>query len=397
MNDSRNGFKAIDIRDRNLKEIKIGILGYGFMGKMHSTAYTKIPMQTDRAPAKPVLVAMCGRDEQKVREIALRFGYQGYYTKWEDLVADPEIEVFDNSGPDYMHCEPCLAAAEANKHIVCEKPFAVTVAEARSMVEAVKRAKVKNLCGFNYRFIPAVRLARHLIEKGVLGTLYSFNGKYLQEWGHNPQTPIEDVWYARGKGTGVMFGIGSHLLDAARYLIGEVATVTGKVKTFNNKRPNAKGTLKDAPADELNAGIVEFENGCVGLLEASAISTGRKNFLSWEVTGSRGSLSFNLEDLNHLQVYLDRGALEEVNGFSNVSVTASLHPYYNMAWAPGHNIGWENAIIYELFHFIDAVANDKPIGPDAATFEDGYKVQYLMELIKQSSLEGRRLEVDYTL
>jgi predicted dehydrogenase len=182
-----------------------------------------------------------------------------------------------------------------------------------------------------------------------------------------------------------------------RYLIGEVATVSGKAKTFNNKRPDRKGTLQDTPADELDAALIEFENGCVGILEASAISTGRKNFLSWEISGSRGSLAFNLEDLNHLQVYLDGGAMEEVKGFSNVSVTESLHPYFHMAWAPGHNIGWENAIIYELFHFIDAVANDKPIGPDAATFEDGYKVQYLMELIKQSSREGRRLEVDYKL
>ena len=397
MSEGRKNFKAIEPRQRNLKEVGIGILGYGFMGKMHSTAYVKIPFQTDTAPARPVLVAMCGRDEKKVREVALRYGYQGYYTQWENLVTDPNIDVFDNSGPDSLHCEPCVAAAEAGKHVVCEKPFAVTVAEARSMVEAVRRAKVKNLCGFNYRFIPAVRLARHLIQKGVLGTLYSFNGKYLQEWGHNPKTPVEDVWYTRGKGTGVMLGIGSHLLDVARYLVGEVTTVMGKVKTHNTKRPNKAGKLEDAPADELDAGIVEFENGCVGILEASAISTGRKNYMSWEISGSRGSVAFNLEDLNHLQVYLDEGAMQEVMGFSNVSVTESLHPYANMAWAPGHNIGWESAIIYELFHFIDAVANDTPVGPDAATFEDGFKNQYLMELLKQASREGKKLEVDYQL
>lgn len=186
-----------------------------------------------------------------------------------------------------------------------------------------------------------------------------------------------------------MLGIGSHLLDIARYLVGEVATVMGKVKTHNTKRPNK--------ADELDAGIVEFENGCVGILEASAISTGRKNFMSWEISGSRGSVVFNLEDLNRLQVYLDEGAMQEVKGFSNVSVTESFHPYYKMAWAPGHNIGWESAIIYELYHFIDAVVNDKPVGPEAATFEDGFKNQYLMELLKQSSREGKRLEVDYRL
>lgn len=387
----------IDPRARKLREIGIGILGYGFMGKMHSTAYIKMPFQTGWAPARPVLVAMCGRNEEKVREMALRYGYQGYYTRWQDLAADPAIEIFDNSGPDYMHCDPCIAAAEAQKHIVCEKPLAVTAAEAKRMALAVRKAGVKNMCGFNYRFIPAVRLARQLIEQGAIGRISSFNGKYLQEWGHDPRTPLENVWYTAGKRTGVMLGIGCHLLDIARYLMGEVTAVTGTVKTFNTRRKNLKGAEEEITADELDAGLLEFESGALGIIEASAISTGRKNSLAFEISGSRGSLAFNLEDLNHLQVYIDDGEEKDIPGFRNVSVTEFHHPYAQMAWAPGHNVGWETAIIHELFHFVDAVANDKPVGPDAATFEDGYKVQYLMEALKESSAAGKKLKVEYGL
>ena len=385
----------IDPKTRKLREIGIGMLGYGFMGKMHSTAYIKIPFQTDWAPAKPVLVAMCGRNEEKVRNAALRYGYQGYYTRWQDLVSDPKIEIFDNCGPDFMHCDPCIAAAEAMKHIVCEKPFAVTTEDARRIVLAVRKAGVKNMCGFNYRFIPAIRLARQLIEQGVIGQVCSFNGKYLQEWGHDPRTPLEQVWYTAGKRTGVMLGIGSHLLDLARYLVGEVNAVTGKVKTFNTRRKNLKGLEEEITTDELDAGILEFQNGAVGIIQASAISTGRKNFLAWEITGSKGSLVFNLEDLNHLQVYAEDTESKDIPGFRNVSVTEFHHPYAKMAWAPGHIVGWETAIIYELFHFVDAVVNDKPIGPDAATFEDGYKVQYLMDALKESSEAGKKLKVEY--
>jgi predicted dehydrogenase len=383
--------------ERGLREIGIGILGYGFMGKMHSTAYSKMPFQTGRAPAKPKLVAMCGRNEQKVREVALRYGYQGFYTRWQDLVEDPDIEIFDNSGPDFLHCDPCIAAAQAKKHVICEKPLAVTADEAKRMALAARKAGVKSLCGFNYRFIPAVRLARQLIEQGVIGRISSFNGRYLQEWGHDPATPVENVWYTAGKRTGVMLGIGSHLLDLARHLMGEVTSVTGAVRTFNNRRKNLAGVEEEITADELDAGILEFESGALGIIESSAISTGRKNFLTFEISGSKGSLVFNLEDLNHLKVYVEGGADKDIPGFRDVSVTEFHHPFAQMAWAPGHNVGWETAIIYELFHFVDALVNDRPVGPDAATFEDGYKVQYLMEALKESSRVGKKLKVEYGL
>lgn len=387
----------IDPAERNLREVGIGVLGYGFMGKMHSTAYIKMPFQTAWAPARPALVAMCGRSADKVRDVALRYGYQGYYTRWQDLVADPSVEIFDNCSPDFMHCDPCIAAAEAKKHVLCEKPLAVTAEEAKRMARAVKKAGVKNLCGFNYRFIPAVRLAHQLIARGALGRISCFNGRYLQEWGHDPHTPLENVWYTAGKRTGVMLGIGSHLLDLARFLMGEVTAVTGAVKTVNTRRRNLKGVEEEIGADELNAGLLEFENGALGVIQASAISTGRKNFLSFEISGSRGSIAFNLEDLNHLQVYIDDEKDKEIPGFRNVSVTEFDHPLAQMAWAPGHNVGWETAVIYELFHFVDAVVNDKPVGPEGATLEDGYKVQYLMEALKQSAAEGKKRMVEYGL
>jgi predicted dehydrogenase len=389
------GFHEIDYESADLRRVGIGVLGYGFMGKTHSNAFLKVPYLYETSPAYPELIALCGRDKSRVEETAKMFRYKGYYTDWRRLVEDPRIEIFDNCAPDNLHHEPAIAAARNGKHVICEKPLAMTVDEARQMLKAVKSAKVKHMCCHNYRFIPAVRLARQLIENGALGQIYQFRARYLQEPGHDPAEVTDNVWYASGTRSGVLLGIGSHIIDMARFLIGEIKAVSGLMKTFNTTRNTASGDNEDVKADEGNMALVEFENGTIGTLESSGVSTGRKNQHTWEVSGSKGSVAFDLEDLNHLHVYSSETPRKEIMGFARVSVTESHHPLHAQILPQGHNAGWEYGHAHALSHFIDCVANGKPVEPYGASFEDGYKVQVIMNAIHVSSQTGRRVEVTY--
>ncbi len=271
----------------------------------------------------------------------------------------------------------------------------MTVSAAQAMRDAAVKAGVKHMLCHNYRFIPAVRLAKQLIEAGAIGTLYQFRGRYLQEAGHNPQTPVEEVWYAGGTRSGVLLGIGSHIIDMARFLVGEITSLSGIVKTFNQSRGSISGSSEQVTADEENMALVEFENDVIGTIESSCISTGRKNQLAWELNGSKGSICFDLEDTNHLQVYLEDAVLKEVQGFADVSVTGGQHPLKTLILPPGHNCGWEYGHIHALAHFIDCVVNDKEIAPYGATFEDGYRIQVIMAAFHSSSSSGSRVQLDY--
>jgi predicted dehydrogenase len=338
---------------------------------------------------------MCGRNDKKVRETARRFGYRGYYTDWRRLVDDQDVAVIDNCTPDNLHCEPSIGAAESGKHVICEKPLSMSVEEARKMVQAVEKAGVKHMCCYNYRFVPAVRLAREIIERGMLGKIYQFRACYLQEPGHDPSEILENIWYASGTRSGVLLGIGCHIIDMARFLVGEIASVSGMVRTFNTSRKKASGGSEKVMADEGNLAMVAFENGAIGTLESSGVSTGRRNRHTWEINGSEGSLAFDLEDLNHLHVHLAGVPSEEIEGFSNVSVTGFSVPLSTMILPPGHNAGWEYGHVHALGHFMDCVVNDKPVGPYGATFHDGYRVQVIMEAILQSSKTGKRIDIVY--
>jgi predicted dehydrogenase len=374
--------------------IGIGVVGYGFMGKVHSNAYLKIPYSFTAPAAYPELRAVCARDAQKTASFAERFGYVGYYTDWKELVHDSEISVVDICTPDNEHFAPSVAAAEAGKHVICEKPLAMTVQDARAMWETAQKAGVKHMLCHNYRFIPAIRLAKDLVERGVLGKIYHFRGRYLQEAGHDPGTPLEDCWYAVRSKSGVLLGLGSHIIDMARFLIGEIVAVNGLMKTYNASRKSRGGGSEQVSSDESCAALVEFENGSTGVLEASAVATGRKNQQTWEINGSRGSITFDLEDLNHLQVYTEDAA-REIRGFSGVSVTDPEHPLQTIYLPAGHNAGWEYGHLHALHHFLDCVAHGKPVQPRAATFEDGYRIQVIMKAISDSSASGRRILLEY--
>ena len=365
------------------------------MGKVHSNAYLKMLYTSPDPPAYPELIAMCGRNAQKVKDAAMRFGYKGYYTDWRHLVQDPRIEIFNNCANDYLHVEPTVAAVEAGKHTICEKPLGKTVEETRKMFEAAEKAGVKHMTCFNYRFIPAVRLAKNIIEQDRIGRIYQFRGRYLQQQGHNPDEILENVWYARSTGSGVMLGIGCHILDLARFLVSEIKAVSGLSKTFITSRKTRSGAEQPVDADESNVALVEFENGAIGTIESSCISTGHKNQNTWEITGSKGSILFDLEDLNHLYVHLENEQREDVRGFTQISVTEPSHPNACLILPRGHNAGWEYGHVHALTHFVNCVVNDLPVAPAGATFEDGYRVQIIMETLKQSSKIGKRIDVKF--
>ena len=388
------GFQEIDYQQSNLPEVGIGLLGCGFIGQVHSNAYIKIPYTCPSPAATPKLIALC--DAVGAEEKARKFGYRGSYTDWHRMLEDPRIGIVDNCTPDDTHAEPSIAAAESGKHVICEKPLAMTAADARAMMLAAEKAGVKTLCCHNYRFLPAIRLAKQLIEQGALGKIYHFRGQYLQPYGHDPNGPIEHAWYAAGTASGTLLGIGSHVIDMARFLVGEIATVSGLMKTFNTSRKRAAtGEMEEVTADEGNIASVEFTGGAIGALESSCVCAGRNNEFIFEINGSDGSIAFDLEDPNHLQVCDTKVSRKELVGFTNVSVTSFDHPLQTPYLPPGHNAGWEYGHLHALNHFLDCVVNDKPVAPYGATFEDGYKVQAIMEAIKESSRTGRRIELEY--
>lgn len=374
----------------------MGMLGYNFMGKAHSNAYLKFPHMFWPPTASVHLIAICGRTEPAVAEAARRYGFDGYYTDWRELVADDRVTLFDNVAWHSAHVEPCIAAAEAGKHVLCEKPLATNAQDSRRMLNAAKTAGVKHMVVFNYRFAPAVQLARQIIAEGYLGRLHHIRIRYLQDHQADPERPLP-FKIGAGKG-GVLLGLGSHVIDLARFLAGEPVSVSGLVTTFNRERPAADGFGRLVATTDDDSFVVnlEFQSGALGTLEASYVCAGRKNHLVLEVNGVRGSLTWDLEDLNRLHVYLEgRDKHPEFTGFEDVLVTEAHHPYHRYWWPFGHISGWEHLHANLIHHFVDAVANDRPVSQFAPTFEDGYKAAVVADAIEESCSTGRRVVIVY--
>ncbi|TMC03706.1 MAG: Gfo/Idh/MocA family oxidoreductase [Chloroflexi bacterium] len=375
----------------DIPEIGVGMLGYAFMGKAHSNAYHKIRYMTWPPPLMPRLVTICGRNEQAVAEAARRYGYESYATDWRALVDDDRVQLFDNGGPNDLHAEPTATAAEAGKHVVCEKPLGRTAAESHELWRRVDRTGVKHLCAFNYRFVPAIRLAREMLEAGELGEIYHFRGRYLQEWIADPSFPM--VWRLDRAvaGSGALGDLGAHVIDLARYLVGDVTSVMGMTRTFVEDRDGGHVDVDDAVE-----AVVEFENGAVGTIEASRFCPGRKNGMAFEINGSKGSIAFELERMNELQVNLTGSTPgARAQGFRTVLVSEADHPFWQHWWPHGHIIGWEHTFVHELHHLLSCIANDTPVGPHGATFEDGYRTAEICDAILRSAESGRREAVAY--
>jgi predicted dehydrogenase len=377
-------------------EVGVGMMGYAFMGKAHSNAFKKIPYMIYPPPAIPKLVAIAGRDRASVQEAAKRYGYDTFYTDWRDLIKDDRVQLFDNGGPNNVHAEPTIAAAKAGKHVLCEKPMARTAQEAAAMLDAVTKAGVKHMVAFNYRYVPAIRQAYDLIQSGQLGEIYHFRAVYLQEWIMDPTFPM--VWRLDKKisGSGALGDLGAHVIDLARFLIGEPRRVSAMLKTFIKDRPLPDGSgTGQVTVDDAFTALFEFENGAMGTLEASRFCAGRKNHQVLEINGSKGSLVFNLERLNELEVFWKDEQPRETRGFHNVLISESYHPFWENWWPQGHMIGWEHTFVHEIAHLLDAIVNNKEIAPYGATFDDGYKNAVICDAIAQSSESGRHVEIKY--
>jgi len=370
--------------DGEVRAIGVGMLGYAFMGKAHSNAYKTLAYMTWPPPLLPRLVTIAGRNEEGVAEAARRYGFAGHATDWRELLSDDRIQLFDNAGPNNLHAEPTIAAAEAGKHVICEKPLGRDADESYETWQRVAATGVKHMCAFNYRFVPAVRLAREIIEAGEIGELTHFRGAYLQEWGAGES----DAWRfdKAAAGSGALGDLGAHVIDLARYLVGEVESVAAMTATFQPGRE----------VDDAIESVVAFEGGAVGTIEASRFATGRKNAFRWEINGTKGSIAFDLERLNELQVHFAGSSPgSTAQGFRTVLVSEADHPFWEHWWPHGHIIGWEHSFVHELHHLLTAIRDDTDVAPHGATLEDGYRAAEVCDAMLRSAEKGGRETVRY--
>jgi predicted dehydrogenase len=374
----------------------VGMLGYAFMGKAHSNALKKLPYMMYPPVAVPRLVAVCGRNEAAAREAARRYGYEGYYTDWRKMLENDAIQVFDNGGPNNAHAEPCIAAAQAGKHVFCEKPLARTAQEARTMLDAVEKAGVKHMVAFNYRFVPALVQAKKLIASGALGRIFHFRAVYLQEWIIDANFP--KVWRLDKSvaGSGALGDLGAHIIDLGRFLVGEPKAVMGMTRTFIDERPLPEGPGRGkVDVDDAFVALLEFENGAIGSVEASRFCQGRKNHEVLEINGEKGTIQFNLERLNELNVFWAGDEPKETRGFHNALVSESYHPYWENWWPHGHMLGWEHSFVHEFHHFFAAIVHNQAVEPFGASFVDGYRNAVICDAIVESAQTGRRVDIRY--
>jgi predicted dehydrogenase len=371
------------------------MVGYN-IGRVHSHAWLNMPLFYHPPPANPILVAVAGRNRDRVKAFAEKFGYKKTYENFRDLVKDSEVDVVDLCSPPYVHHEEAIMSFEAGKHVICEKPLARTGKEAQEMLRAAERAGVTHMTGFNYRFIPAVSYARKLIHEGFVGRLLHFRGAYMNievgDLGYiNPEYPLDWHFKRETAGYGALSDLGSHIIDLARFLMGEITAVAGATATFVKERPlpdtpNEKGRVE---VDDSAVAVVKFANGALGTIEASWMAPGRKDFLRFEILGSEGSLRFNLERLNELEIFSLRDANEQ-RGFRDVWTTSKNHPFMEKFWVEqGGGFGWDHAFVNEVHHLTDCIVNGKPIEPIGATFLDGYKNCVIMDAIVESASNER--------
>ncbi|MCR8632293.1 Gfo/Idh/MocA family protein [Paenibacillus radicis (ex Xue et al. 2023)] len=388
--------------EMNKKQVNVGMVGYKFMGKAHSNAYSRVNMFFPNAPAAPVMKLICGRDREGVEQAAKQFGWEGFVTDWRELLSGDDIDLVDINAPSNAHKEIAMAAARAGKHIFCEKPLALNLADSREMLEAAEEAGIKHMVGFNYRFAPAVQLAKKIISEGRLGTLYHFRAWFLQDWILDPEFPL--VWRLQKDvaGSGSHGDLGAHLIDLAHYLVGDMSEVVGMSETFIKDRPmptsmtglSAKGSA-DAPrgkvdVDDATLFLARFANGALGSFEASRFAAGHRCTNSFEINGSKGSIKFDFERLNELEVYFTDDAAD-VQGFRRVLATDPAHAYMDAWWPPGHTIGYEHTFVHEMLEMMQAIHEDRQPEPN---FTDGVKCQQVLEAVELSVSERRWVKVN---
>lgn len=373
-----------------MKTYNIGLIGGGFMGKAHSLAYAAMPMFFWPAPAVPVRKIFCDVTRELAEEGAARYGFERFTTDWREVVESPDIDIVDISTPNYTHAEIAVAAANAGKHILCEKPIAVTEEEAAGMVEAVERNHVVNQLAFNYRRVPAVVLAKKMIEEGALGKILSYRGTYLS--GGDTHSPMGWRQKKELAGYGVLGDIGTHAIDLAMYLAGEFEEVNGMLKTFVPKRPLSPGGTDLFPVenDDEAAISIRFKNGALGSIQASGNAWGRNNYLSFEIYGELGSMYFTYDRRDELKVCFSTDE-QDRRGYRTISTGGPDHPYGEGLWPiDGIGIGYGELKIIECYDFIKAVAEGGQAVPD---FRHGLAITRICDAVAESSSSGKWVSV----
>jgi len=371
-------------------EANVALIGYAFMGKAHSNAYRQV--NPFFAPTlRPRMKVICGRTPSAVRAAAREYGWDEAATDWQEVVARKDIDIVDVSTPGDSHMEIAIAAARAGKAVLCEKPLANTVRDAERMLAAVEKAGVVHMICHNYRRAPAVMLARQLIAEGQLGTIRHYRGTYLQDWITDPNFPL--VWRLDKKkaGSGALGDIAAHSIDLARFLVGEISEVAADLATFVKMRPLPDNPKKRGrvTVDDASVSLVRFANGAIGTIEATRMAPGRKNYNRFEINGSRGSLAFDLERMNELELYLEADQ-QRVRGFRRILVTESTHPYVKAWWPPGHIIGYEHTFTHTVYDLLEAMARNKVPQPN---FADGVRNQRVLGAIEKAAATRRWISV----
>ena len=381
------------------KTLRVGMIGYGFMGKAHSNAWRQAP-HFFPLKAHVELHTICGRNAAGVQAARVQFGWQNSVTDWRDVVESPLIDVVDINTSNDSHAEIAVAAAQNGKHVLCEKPLAMTVKQAAQMLAAAQKAKIVHMVCHNYRRIPAIALAKKMIGEGVVGRIYHYHARYAQDWLSDPEFPLKWRLQKATSGSGAHGDINAHIIDLGRYLVGEFEEVCGLMHTFITERPlegeagkipspGSKSVRKlgKVTVDDAAMFIGRFQNGALASLEATRFATGRKNHISIEINGSKGSLYFNFEDMNRLR-YFNNEEPKDRMGFRDIVLTQSndIQPYVGHWWGSGHIIGYEHTFIHTVADFVNACVEGKPVQP---TFEDGLKNQQVLEAV-ELSVQKRR-------
>lgn len=382
-----------------MKELNVAIIGYKFMGKAHSNAWSNVTHFFDLG-AKPVMKVACGRHEEPLREFAEKWGWDEIETDWRQVIHRDDVDIVDISVPPWLHHDIAVEAARAGKHIFCEKPIALTYEQAKAMYETAQKAGIVHYLNHNYRRCPAVALARQLIDEERIGRIYHWRGAYLQDWIADPDFAL--TWHLRKEtaGSGPQGDLNSHSVDLARYLVGDINSVCAMTANFVKERPlpdeTAAGTFKSATTGEGKGEVtvedaafmvVEFENGALGSFEATRFAPGRRNYNYFEIYGSKGSLIFNLERMNELQYYSVDDP-ECAQGFRTILATEACHPYVQAWWPPGHIIGYEHEFHHAVADFVKAIEEGGSIAPN---FYDGMKEMEVLEAGLKSAQTGRRV------
>ncbi|MEX6689635.1 Gfo/Idh/MocA family oxidoreductase [Danxiaibacter flavus] len=370
----------------NKKELRIGLIGCGFMGRTHSNGYRRVPNFFPALQYTPVLQAVCARNEAKARAFADQWGYASVETDWKKLIARDDIDAVDICTPNDTHAEIAIAAAEAGKMVLCEKPLARTLAESQEMVDAVEKAGVANTVWYNYRRIPAVTLAKKIIESGKLGQIYHYRANFLQDWTINANLPQggEGLWRmdASVAGSGVTGDLLAHCIDTAMWLNGSIKDVSAVTETFVKERMHQlTGKVEKVGIDDACVFHCHFENGSLGLFESTRYARGHKALYTFEINGANASIRWDLHDLNRLE-FFDNSDESTLRGWRSIHVTDGEQPYMDKWWVPGLGIGYEHSFIHQVADFLQSLETGGPCKP---TFKEALETQKVCEAVLESA------------